>query len=358
LNVSEKEISQSLRFTRAIPTLSYLSACGARVVILAHRGRPKGSVHILKPKRPRVGKEETLKPFVSHIARELKTKVLFDDSFDVRAIATRIQSLAPGEVLLLENIRFFKGEEKNNFALAHALSRLGTLYVNDAFSASHRAHASVSGVAQLLPAYAGVGLAEEVKALSPFLKKTLLQPAMLVLGGAKMADKIGVLKSFFSRVSAILTGGGVANTLFVARDIPVGDSLYDARLARRVSSFSLSSRVRIPKDVIIHDRRIVDIGPATVNEYSHLLKRAKFIIWNGPMGLYEDKRFTHGTYALWKAMLKNTRARIVIGGGETIASVSLLGNVHINKNIFLSTGGGALLEYLAGNNLPGLKVLR
>lgn len=357
LNIEELSPCESLRFVRAMPTLLHLISSGARVVVLSHRGRPAPSVDFKKPSRPRVKKNETLKSFVDCLARSIGARVFFDNSFNLLKISARARSLAPGSVLLLENIRFFKGEEVCDREFFHALAKTGDLFINDAFSVSHRAHASVSGVAKLLPSYAGLALQEEIKALAPFLKK-LPSPSVLVLGGAKMGDKLDVLRAFFSRINTVLTGGGVANTFFVARCIPVGDSLYDVGAIKGIKDFLNAPNVLIPQDVVVHKKKILDIGDITISSYKEHIKKARTIIWSGPLGQFEQARFSRGTASLWRAVIANTRARVVVGGGDTLSSVALLGKNHrIPRSVFLSTGGGAMLEYLSGKHLPGISAL-
>ena len=257
-------------------------------------------------------------------------------------------------MFLLENLRFLKGEEKNSLRLARQLASLGDIYINDDFAVSHRKDASVAAIAKYLPSYAGLLLEKEIRNLSKVMKNPR-KPLVIILGGAKVSDKISLIRG---KADYFLIGGAMANTFIAAQGIPVGDSLYDRNADLRGLIRGLTQKIFLPVDVVVYKRKILDIGPKTVDKYSKIIKQAKTIIWNGPMGYIEDERFANGSKAIAKAIIKS-KAHSVIGGGETIASLKIKNQKSkIKNNVFLSTGGGAMLEYLAGKKLPGIEALK
>lgn len=266
----------------------------------------------------------------------------------------------PGSVFLLENIRFLKGEEEDGGALAKKLSQLADFYVNDAFASSHRKSASLCAITGFLPSYAGLLLEKELRILSG-LTKSVKKPLTLIIGGAKISDKLGVLRRFISKADAVLLGGGAANTAFYTRNIPVGNSLADKNLDIKNQKYLFSEKIILPVDVNIKNRQILDIGEKTVKKYSDIIRKSGTIIWSGPMGLYEKKEFGKGTVGIWRAVLANKKARIIVGGGETVASFQKFkiqnSKSKISRNTFISTGGGAMLAYLAGKELPAISCL-
>ena len=263
------------------------------------------------------------------------------------------------KVILLENLRFYLGEERNDWRLAKRLASLGDFYVNDAFSVSHRKNASIVAITHFLPAYAGLSLENEIKNLNRVMKQ-YKHPLTIILGGAKISDKIGIIKYFRQKADYFLLGGGSANTIFAAEGLSMGNSLYDKDADLSWLKPSLKKKIILPVDTVIKNKQILDIGEATVRKYAEIIKKSKTIIWNGPMGLFEKKEFAYGTKGIWRAIFQNKKAIIVIGGGETIASLNLLKakSYKLKANLFLYTGGGAMLEYLSAQKLPGIEALK
>ena len=321
------------RILAVLPTIKFLIKRGAKVVILSHRGRP-----------PKVSSSKfqvssyTLRPFARILSKLLKKPVCFIDfrkGFNISKIR-KITTITRDSIFLLENLRFLPAEDKNDKKLAKQLASLATFYVNDAFSVSHRKNASVVAITKFLPSYAGLLLEKEIKNLSRIMKNPK-KPLVIILGGVKVSDKIGVIKNFLkevkghcceatprrvkSKVNCFLTGGGVANTFLAAQGLPIGDSLYDKTADVRGLLRRYSRKIILPIDLVTENGKILDIGPETAKKYAEIIKNARTIIWNGPMGYIEDKRFTKGTKAIIKAIMKS-RAFSVIGGGETTSLMS------------------------------------
>ena len=345
LNLEENEIRSRghLRIAAILPTLDFLLKNKTKIALLSHRGRPKG-----------FDKKQSLKFFTKIFSEKLNRKVNFIDNFNFAEIRKKIKNSSPASVFLLENLRFLKGEEKNSLRLARQLASLGNIYINDDFAVSHRKDASVAAIAKYLPSYAGLLLEKEIRNLSKVMKNPR-KPLVIILGGAKVSDKISLIRG---KADYFLIGGAMANTFIAAQGIPVGDSLYDRNADLRGLIRGLTQKIFLPVDVVVYKRKILDIGPKTVDKYSKIIKQAKTIIWNGPMGYIEDERFANGSKAIAKAIIKS-KAHSVIGGGETIASLKIKNQKSkIKNNVFLSTGGGAMLEYLAGKKLPGIEALK
>jgi phosphoglycerate kinase len=363
----EGHVADATRIEATVPTLDYLRKQGAKVVLMAHFGRPKGQVD---PKM-------SLKPVAEELSRQLGTTVeLAPDSVGPE-VERMVQALSPGEVLLLENVRFHPEEEKNDPEFSRQLASLGDLYVNDAFGAAHRAHASTAGIAKLLPAAAGLLMEKELHALGGILENPK-RPFAAIVGGAKVSSKLGVLESMLQRVDKLLIGGGMANTFFKARGLEVGKSLLEADLldtARDLDARAKEKGVELllPVDVVVTDKvepgasgqvvdvtavppdkAIVDIGPKSIQAYKKALEGAGTVLWNGPMGVFEIPAFSEGTKAMAQA-LAESNATTVIGGGESVAAVEQLGLA--DKMTHISTGGGASLEFLEGRELPGVAAL-
>lgn len=353
LNINNKSLKThgaNLRVTSIIPTVQFLTKRGAAVVLISHRGRPEDMSDL---------KELSLKPFAKIIGGLLKKDVTFV-SLDAKAgklisnkDAEKIKKAPKGSVFLLENIRFLSGEEKNDPAVVRPLAELGTFYVNDAFAVSHRKNASVVAITKLLPSCAGLLLEKEVFHMDEAINNHK-RPFVLILGGAKMTDKMGLINRFIGKADYFLAGGGVANTFMAADRLPIGDSIYEQHMIPMAKKIMKSNKVILPMDLVVAERKIVDNGAGTTEEWEEIVKNAKTIIWNGPLGVIEDKRFAKGSVAIAKAIAKS-KAFSVVGGGET--SLAFAG-VPLKKNTFLSTGGGAMLEYLSGMKLPGIETLR
>lgn len=362
LNIESNDPAGMFRLDAIIPTIKLLLRSKVKVVIVSHRGRPlpvdEGN---LKPgnKVPKKVSELSLGEFAPLIATRVKVPVDFVEAYRVQALV-RTALTSTARVVLLENIRFFRGEEANDVNFAKALSKLADFYVNDAFAVSHRKNASVCAITAFLPSYAGPLLDREVRTLSGIVKG-FVSPFVVIVGGAKAADKLGVIERLWGKADTFLVGGGAANTILAAEGIPVGRSLYEPDIVKDMKRYAFSGDVVLPVDVREGKRAILDIGPKTEREFARVIAGAKTIIWNGPMGLFEKKLFASGTRAVWRAILKSS-ARIVVGGGETIASANLIPNsesqLTARKNIFLSTGGSAMLLHLAGKKLPGLEALK
>lgn len=361
-------ITDDSRIAEAVPTIRYLSEQGARVIVAAHFGRPKGK---------RVP-EFSLAPVQQRLSELLGQPVKLAPDCVGDETEAMAQDLADGEVLLLENVRFHAEEEQNDPAFAQTLARLAEIYVNDAFGAAHRAHASTTGVAQFLkPAVAGLLMAKELDILGRLLTSPA-SPFVAVLGGAKVSDKIGVIENLLPRVDTLLIGGAMAHAFFQAKGYEVGKSLLDPNdvpVAQALLQRDDANKLRLPTDVVVAtsptegEPRVVaanaieaaasafDIGPETGAAYAEILRKAQTICWNGPLGMFENARFAAGTRAAAQAMADATAAGAftVAGGGDSGAALKLFGlSVKLSH---VSTGGGASLEFLEGKVLPGVAAL-
>jgi phosphoglycerate kinase len=358
-------VADDRRIRAALPTVQYLLDQGAAVVLMSHLGRPKGE--------PRA--ELRLDPVADRLAELLDKPVTKLDDCVGDEVESVVKVMKPGDVVLLENTRFKPGETKNDPALAEGLARLGDLYVDDAFGAAHRAHASTAGVAGHLPAVAGFLMEKELNYLGRALADPE-RPFLAILGGAKISDKIGVIQNLLSQVDSLLIGGGMANTFFKAQGLDVGDSLVEDDVldtARQLLE-SAGDKLVLPVDCVVADRfeadaeskvvpvdqvpdgwRILDIGPASVAHFSNRLAVAKTVVWNGPMGVFEFPKFAEGTFAIARVLAGLEDATTIIGGGDSAAAVEDSGLA--DKMSHISTGGGASLEFLEGKELPGVAVL-
>jgi len=358
-------VADDRRIRAALPTIQYLLDHGAAVVLMSHLGRPKG-----EPKP-----EFRMAPVADRLSQLLGKPVTMLDDCVGPQVESAVKAMNPGDMILLENTRFKPGETKNDPALAAGLARLGDVYVNDAFGAAHRAHASTAGVAQELPAVAGFLMEKELN----YLGRALADPEppfLAVLGGAKISDKIGVIQNLLSKVDSLIIGGGMANTFFKAQGLDVGESLVEdeALDTARELLDSAGDRLVLPVDCVVADRfaadaeskvvpvdqvpdgwRILDIGPASVAHFSNRLAAAKTVVWNGPMGVFEFPRFAQGTFAVARALAGLEGATTIIGGGDSAAAVEQSGLA--DKMSHISTGGGASLEFLEGKELPGVAAL-
>jgi len=356
------------RVDAAVPTLCWLHEHGARTVVLSHLGRPDG-----KPD-PRL----SLRPVAQALSDRLDLPVAFADDSVGEGAKAAVAALRDGDVLVLENVRFHPEEERNDPEFAKRLAELGDLYINDAFATAHRAHASTEGIAHLLPSAAGLLMEAELSALSRLVHDPA-RPFACAIGGAKIADKIGILERLSELVDVFCIGGGMANTLLAARGVDVGASLRDGDLdpAKRVLEVMHERKVEVllPTDAVVAPsvddetgahvvaidavggEMILDIGPATAQAYARAIEAAKTIIFNGPMGVYERKAYQDGTRTVGEAIARATAAGAtsVIGGGDAAAAAHLFG--FAAKASFVSTGGGATLEFLEGKPLPGVAAL-
>ena len=361
LNIKDTELNENnLRVQAVLPTIKFLLKNGAKVVLFSHRGRP-GKVKS-KMENVKWNQEFTLKPFAKIFEKLLGQPVEF---------ANFGATVKDSDVILAENLRFLKGEEENSEKLGKQLAMLGDIYINDAFAVSHRANASVAAITKFIPSYAGLLLEKEINNLGKVRgttrngrgltrKENGKHPFVVILGGEKISDKIGLINNFINKADYFLLGGGIAINFFMAQGLPIGDSICDpnADLRGIKRGLARNKNIILPIDVAIDKRRILDIGPGAVKEFSAIIKKAKTIIWNGPMGLIEDKKFRKGSDGIVREIL-NSKAFTVVGGGETAGLFN--GKLKMEKgkkNIFISTGGGAMLEYLSGKKLPGLEALK
>ena len=361
------EITDDTRITASLPTIQYLLEQKAAVILMAHLGRPKGQV---KP-------ELSLAPVAKHLGKLLGKKILFAPDCVGEAAQAAASKLKPGHILLLENLRFHKEEEKNDMDFAEKLASLADLYVNDGFGVSHRAHASVEGVTHFLPAAAGFLLEKEIQYVGQAVTNPL-HPFVAIIGGAKVSDKIGVISNLLDKVDTLLIGGGMANTFLAAQGYKMGKSLVEEDkldLAKELLAKAKKNKVNmlLPTDLVMaaafapdaehvtekvknlnQAYMALDIGAETSKAYAEALADAKIIVWNGPMGVFEMDAFCKGTEAVAKAVAKS-RATSIVGGGDSVAAIEKLG---LAKRItHISTGGGASLEYLEGKVLPGVAAL-
>ena len=369
--VEAGKVTDATRIEKIVPTVKDILAKGGKVVLLAHFGRPKGQVV----------PEMSLKVTLPALEKALGLKVAFaEDSVGLSA-KKAAAALQPGEVLLLENTRFHAGEEKNDPALAAAMAALGTIYVNDAFSAAHRAHASTEGIARLLPSCAGRLMEAELKALNAALGKPE-RPVVAVVGGAKVSTKIDLLSNLVSKVDHLVIGGGMANTFLVAKGIQVGKSLAEhdmADTARAIMARAAETgcTIHLPVDVVVArefkagadheivpvtacppDAMILDAGPSTVAVLTTVFESCQTLIWNGPLGAFELPPFDAATNAAAEKVAELTEAGKLIsvaGGGDTVAALNKVGAA--DRFTFISTAGGAFLEWMEGKDLPGVAAL-
>ena len=349
--MEEGRIMDNNRIKKSIATIKYLLEHNAKIVIATHLGKPKGKVD---------QKTSTL-PLAEELARELSHKVnateyLIDDS-----VKQRIKDMQPGDIIMLANLRWNPGEEGNDDEFAKSLASYADLYVNDAFGASHRAHASISAITKYLPGFAGFLLDSEVTTLSLLLKDPA-RPFYLIMGGAKIGDKTGMIDNLAPKVDKILVGGGIANTFLAARGDNVSESLCETEMIGKCKELldKYGEKIELPIDNISENKSsgvfsIMDIGSQTREKYAKEIVNAKTIFWNGNMGKSEDQQYEGGTKSIASAISSNSEATSVIAGGDTAGYVI---SHNMEEGIsFISTGGGAALEFLAGLKLPGVEAL-
>ncbi|MEO0563707.1 MAG: phosphoglycerate kinase [Chloroflexota bacterium] len=364
--VADGAVSDTTRIRAALPTINYiLDQKPTLLVLMSHLGRPKGARSA----------EFSLSPVVGVLAELLGVNVAFADNCVGDVAQSALQALEPGGVLILENTRFHKGEKKNDPAFAAELAKLGDVFINDAFGTAHRAHASNVGVAEILPAYAGLLLEKEIDYLATAIESPET-PFIAILGGAKVSDKIAVIEALLDKVDTLLIGGGMANTFAAAQGYEMGNSLVEEDAidtAKRLLEVG-GGKLVLPVDAVIGDAfsadantdtitiadgvpsnwAIYDIGPKSVAMFEEKLKSAKTVVWNGPMGVFELGPFAQGTYAVAQGLVNATEngATTIIGGGDSAAAIEKAGLADAVSHV--STGGGASLEMLEGKALPGL----
>jgi phosphoglycerate kinase len=358
-------VTDDKRIKAALPTIQYVIDQGGSLVLMSHLGRPKGTG--FEP-------DFSLKAASEALAKLLGKPVQMAPDCvgpDVEAIA---KALKPGDVLMLENTRFHKGEEKNDLDLARQMAALGDVFVNDAFGSAHRAHASTEGVARFLPAVSGFLMEQELEYLGRATDNPA-HPYVAILGGAKVSDKIAVIENLLTRCDTLIIGGGMANTFLAAKGYNMQDSLVEAGSVATAKAIMAKAgdRLMLPVDAVAADKfdaaaasqvvdldkvpagwRVLDIGPKSIAQFGEVLTRAKLVVWNGPMGVFEFPAFAEGTFALAR-LLATTGATTVIGGGDSASAVKKAGVAK--KMTHVSTGGGASLEYLEGRVLPGVAAL-
>ena len=366
LNVpmSKGAVADDARVRAAAPTLQHLAQRGARVIVMSHLGRPQDREPDL-----------SLKPIAADLARRVGREVQFADDCVGEPATSAADRLQSGQVLLLENVRYHKEDEANDAGFARRLASLGDVYVNDAFAASHRAHASVVGVAAYLPAYAGELMETELKALRQALDNPR-RPMVAVVGGAKVSTKVGVLRNLLRKVDSLLIGGAMANTFFKARGWPTGSGLVEDIALEEANEVTAEAgeKLVLPVDLVCARKMesgealrvldadkvepgwmALDIGPRSVTLFTEKLRGAGTVIWNGPVGVAEIKDFSDGTKEVGEAIARSG-AYTLVGGGDTVAAIDSLG---LNGRFsHVSTGGGATLEYLEGKELPGIAILK
>ena len=373
LNVplQDGQVSDATRLERLLPGFTDLADRGAKVIVMSHFGRPKGQ------RNP----DMSLRVVAEALSNLLNKPVTFAEDCIGETAQSAIAGLAEGDICVLENLRFHPGEEANDAAFASQLAALGELYVNDAFSAAHRAHASTDGVAKLLPRYAGPLMMEEIEALRSALDNPT-RPTAALVGGAKVSSKIPVLTNMVGKVDSLIIGGGMANTFLMAKGIGVGASLAepdfkDTALEIMAKADAAGCRIVLPTDAVVakefaagaasqivdvmsvsEDQMILDVGPKSVADMTALLSQSRTLLWNGPLGAFEIDPFGAGTFALAKAAAEQTvggNLKSIAGGGDTVAALNAAGVTE--QFSYVSTAGGAFLEWLEGRELPGVVAL-
>jgi phosphoglycerate kinase len=369
--VENGKVTDATRVERAVPTIKTITDKGGKVILLSHFGRPKGR-----------DLKESLKPVAVEVAKIIGKPVAFADDCVGEAAEKAVATMKPGDVLCLENTRFYKEEEKNDPQFAAALAKLGDIYVNDAFSAAHRAHASTEGLAHKLPAYAGLAMQAELEALEKALGAPK-KPVIAIIGGAKVSTKLELLENLIAKVDALVIGGGMANTFLHARGLNVGKSLAEkdmADTARRImdKADDQNCAILLPIDAIVgyhfqantpsHDYGVdaipadgmmLDVGPQSVERIQAAIDDAATLVWNGPLGAFELTPFDKATVAVAQYAAKRTKAGHLVsiaGGGDTVAALNHAKAGH--DFTYVSTAGGAFLEWMEGKNLPGVEALK
>lgn len=366
--MSDCQVTDDTRIRAAIPTIQYLREQGAKVILASHLGRPKG----------KVVEELRLNPVAKKLGEYLSIEVVKTDEAYGDQVKAEIEKLNNGDVLLLENVRFYPGEEKNDSELAKAFAELADIYVNDAFGAAHRAHASTEGIAHFIPAVAGFLMEKELEVLGSALSNPE-RPFTAIIGGAKVKDKIGVIDNLLDKVDNLIIGGGLAYTFVKALGHEIGNSLLEEDKIDLAKSFIEKAKEKgvqfyMPIDAVVADKfsndadiktvnidaipsdwMALDLGPKSIELYRDVISKSKLVIWNGPMGVFEMDSFANGTKGVAEALANACDTYSVIGGGDSAAAVEKF--ALADKMSHISTGGGASLEYMEGKELPGVVAL-
>lgn len=355
----EIDRTERWRIETVVPTLKYLIKQKAKIILISHLGRPSG----------RKVKKLSLKPIAKELEKLLKKKIIFSEKITGWDVEKKIERMKFGDILMLENIRFYSGEERNSPQLAKNLAKLGDIFINEAFASSHREHASIVGVPEYLPSAAGFLFEKEIEELDRVLKNPK-HPLVAIVGGAKISTKIKIINKFLRVADRLLIGGALANTIFAAQGIFMGDSLVERKAFKDVKKVNLKNpKLFLPIDLVswngkrvfyreineIEKReKVLDIGPKTIDLFSDLVKKARMIIWNGPLGFYTQKPFDRSSREIVEAIAQS-KAYSVAGGGDTAAFLKEIKKERVFN--YLSTGGGAMLDYLANETLPGIEAL-
>jgi len=364
---STGEIGDDTRIRSSIPTIEYIMKQNGIVILMSHLGKPKGKVD---PKY-------SLKPVAKRLSELINKDVLFAEECIGAVAQTVVEQAKVGDVILLENLRFHPEEEKNNPDFAKSLASLGELYVNDAFATAHRAHASTEGITKFFDKpVAGFLMEKEIEYLS-YVVESPRHPFVAIIGGAKIADKLGVIKNLSKKVDCLLLGGGLIFNFFKAQGYEIGNSIFEPEMLEETKSLLSEKKIKLPVDIVVTDNvdanlnvKIVkaneitqdwagvDIGPETCKNYAEIIKTAQTIVWAGPIGVFEIDKFANGSKEIANAVANATKigATSVVGGGDTIACLAKFGLK--DKISFVSTAGGASLEFLEGLELPGIKALK
>ncbi len=356
-------IADDFRIKEAVPTIEYLVKKGAKIILMSHLGEPGG----------RVENRFKMDVIQDRLLEYLDYSIVKAKDCIGKEIEDWTKQMQPGEILLLENLRFHKEEEENDLEFAKSLAKLGDIYVNEAFGASHRNHASVVGVPKYLPAFTGFLLQKEIEELDKILFEPK-HPFFIIIGGAKVSTKIKVIEKFLDKADKLLLGGAIVNTVFASQGINLGKSLIEEKMFNVVDRLDLAGgKIQLPVDFVTwaeldleqaqvrgvndvkENESVFDIGPETIKLFSKLIQEAKMIVWNGPLGLVEKEPFNKGSEAIAKAVTES-RAYSIVGGGDMVAFIRHMG---LEKNFsYVSTGGGAMLDYLAEGTLPGIEALK
>ena len=371
LNVPMKNgaITETSRIEKIIPTINLLLEKQAKIIIISHIGRPKG----------KVVKEMSLKPISEKLSSLLNREVLFNKDLISENTVLEINKISNGSIIMLENIRFNEGEELNDSGFSKKLSNLGDIYINDAFSCSHRSHASVEGITKYIPSYFGLQITEEISALKKITSE-IKKPVSLIIGGSKISTKIKIINNLIKKFNNIIIVGGMANTMLKHTGINIGKSICEhdcGPLIREIieNSKKYNCEITIPKDIIVsksidgsgkekninqieENEMILDIGTKTISSIETIINNSQTVLWNGPAGYFENPNFQNGTKKILELIskkTKNDKIFSVAGGGETVAAINKF--KKFNSFTFVSTAGGAFLEYLEGKTLPAIKAL-